>query len=139
MLNIHVTTLPLLDMRYPTLGDYVGTPDRRLIMVADLGDWRKEWLIHYHENIEQTLCFLAGISERDIKAFDEMFEEETRQGVHKPDDEPGDDPRAPYYSQHQYATKCEREICEKFFKMNWDEYMASIYKVYEETFFKEPK
>ena len=140
MLSIHIKSLPLVDMRYHTLGDFLGDENQRLIMVAETGDWRKEFLIAFHEQIEQSLCFLFGVSERDVKAFDEMFEKEVEQGLHSPDDEPGDDPRAPYFLFHQLATKLERELCEVGFKMKWDEdYMKPIYKLFEDTFYKEKR
>jgi hypothetical protein len=84
-LSIHVITIDGTDMRYPTVGDYIGTPNARVVMVAEMGDWRKELLVAVHEIIEQSLCFDRGISEKAITAFDKHFEA-TKGNTHE---EPG--------------------------------------------------
>jgi hypothetical protein len=50
------------------------------------------------------LCIDRGVSFKAIDRFDMNF---------KGDGEPGDDPRAPYYRQHQFATQIERLLAKE--------------------------
>jgi hypothetical protein len=51
-----------------------------------------------------------GIPDAAIDAFDIAFESEREQGRHADDAEPGDDARAPYYLEHQFASRIERAV-----------------------------
>lgn len=105
-----IQVVPLSLMRYRTLGDYYDSDAGRIFKVADLGNEDYEFLIAIHEQIEEYLTRKAGIRETDIADFDKHFEAERDIGLHKPEDEPGNDPRAPYRPQHRFAENIERLI-----------------------------
>lgn len=87
-------------------------------MVSDMGDWKKEALIAFHELAEVLMCTAAGISEPDIMAFDVEFEKNRKPGN---DDEPGDDPNAPYRKQHLIAEGLEKVLAAEM-GLDWKEY-----------------
>lgn len=78
-----------------------------------------------HEIIEQGLCREAGITHKEIDAFDKKFERERTKGKHKTDDEPGDDPRAPYRSQHLTATGIEKMLAAAM-GVDWKAYDKAV-------------
>lgn len=95
--------------RYPTVGDWrlvhgLGDQKILLISVSQLSDWRYEALIAIHELAEVLMCQQAGITQEVVDKFDKDFE-----AARPPDndDEPGDDPNAPYGKQHCIATGIE--------------------------------
>lgn len=91
-------------MRYHTCGDYFENRDGSwTIQVSDLGDWRSEVAVALHEFAELMICIDREIAEPDIMAFDVAFEADTLSIG-----EPGDDPDAPYYHEHQFAESIER-------------------------------
>ena len=71
--------------------------------------------------IEKELCRQRSISEPEITRFDVQFEEEREQGLHDPDEEPGDDLSAPYHREHVFATKLERMLAREM-GVDWDAY-----------------
>jgi hypothetical protein len=54
--------------------------------------------VAYHELGEALACIANGIDEEAVDKFDTHY---------KSDGEPGDDPRAPYSRQHNFASACE--------------------------------
>ena len=107
--------------RYPTLGDYIGHDRLRLIQVSEMGNPHYEFLVAYHELVEQALCLSRGVSEEAITAFDIEFEKLRERGEVGATDEPGNDPTAPYYQEHQEATRAEKAMCESL-GLSWDAY-----------------
>lgn len=65
-----------------------------------MSDRRYEFLVAMHEVIEAFLCKTRGVTQQRVDAFDT--------GPGKDLDEPGDDPRAPYFHEHQFASKIEK-------------------------------
>ena len=112
-------------MRYPTVGDYLYRPgiDLFRFIIAEM-DTEYQMLVFLHEYIEAMLCWQAGIKEEDITAFDIEFEKSGADG------EPGDCPDAPYYAQHQIATKFEKMFC-KNLKIKWKDYDKAINALFE--------
>jgi hypothetical protein len=132
MLKIRIETIPHDRHRYPTVGDYWDDPDGTLqLRVTDLGDRRLELLIALHELIECELCRQRGIAEPDIMAFDVAFEKEIEAGRRDDDEEPGDDPRAPYHREHVYATNIERMLAYEM-GVHWDDYGERLDELYAE-------
>lgn len=111
-LIIEIKTQPHPHHRYPTLGDYVGHERLRFIQVSEMGNCKYEFLIALHELIEQALQIERGIPEEAITKFDKEF---------KGEGEPGDDKSAPYYKEHQFATKIEKLVCEEL-GLDWNAY-----------------
>jgi hypothetical protein len=114
--------IPHSEQEYNTVGDYVYDGDSMEILVSDLGDWRYEYLIAYHELTEIALCKLAGVTLEVINEFDLVFTKNRPVGDSS---EPGDDPTAPYYQQHQIATQQEKYMAEQL-GVDWDEYDGKI-------------
>jgi hypothetical protein len=79
-----------------------GGRSRLEIHVSDTGDWRANQAIAVHELTEALLCLHRGISVEAVDAWDT--------GLGAALDEPGDDPRAPYYREHQAATVIEYQV-----------------------------
>lgn len=74
------------------------------IRVSELSDWRCEALVAVHELVELLLCRQRGITPEEVDAFDKEFEAKRQPGN---EDEPGDDPAAPYRKEHFFATNIE--------------------------------
>jgi hypothetical protein len=132
-MKIVMQDIPFEEMRYPTIGDYwddrFGKQQIEQYRVARLGDWKMEFLVLLHEFIESHLNRSQGISEPDVKKFDEMFEEEVKKGLQPADAEPGFDPRAPYRDNHSLADLIEVMVAYKM-GVNMDEYNAKLEEIW---------
>lgn len=125
-LQINFRIIPAPEHRYPTLGDYWQDADGVWqFRVSRMGNLFYEILVLIHELIEWAMCEAVGIPEPEIKDFDVRFEAERAAGKWVKDEEPGDDPRAPYRFQHQCATKTERFVA-KLFRVDWDDYENAV-------------
>ena len=114
---IEVKVIPHKDHRYPkTCGDWQFDGALLTVRVSDLGNWRMEYLIADHEVREALLCRSRGITEKQVDDFDITF---------KGAGEPGDDPRAPYYREHFFATSIERLTAAEL-GIDWIQYEAKI-------------
>lgn len=83
-------------MRQPGIGDWWFDGSVLHVRAIDNED---AFLVAVHELVEAWLCDQAGVDQKDVDAFDLAFEAEG----HDPEEEPGDDPRAPYRAQHRDA------------------------------------
>lgn len=115
-MEIWIKSIPLKELveRYgcESAGDYWRpTPNLLNVRAADTGNEDFNFLISLHELLEEILCTKRGIKETDIQAFDQMFDREQKEGLHPEDAEPGNDPRAPYYREHMFATAMETLMC----------------------------
>jgi hypothetical protein len=122
MLNITIKTIPNESQRYPTVGDWVWDGERLTIYVSDMGDWKAEFLVAYHELAEVMLCRDRGISQESVDAFDKAYEAKRPEGD---ESEPGDSPDAPYRKEHFFATNMERLMSEQL-GVNWQEYDSKV-------------
>lgn len=117
-----ISTIPHSWQEYPTVGNWASTKDGvGCIFVSEMGSDDYEFLVMIHELIEFHLCKKRGITDEAVSAFDINFEKEREKGVHSPDAEPGDSELAPYFNEHQFATKIERQLAEEL-GVNWDKY-----------------
>lgn len=123
-LKYNVQTIPHAAMRYETCGDWITSRAGSIgaVFISDLGNEDYEFLVGIHEQIEAYLCGKRGISEGKVTAFDVAYENERQEGD---DSEPGDDPKAPYFKEHQFATKIERLIAEEL-GVDWTAYEKAI-------------
>ncbi len=122
MINIRIKTIPEEEHRYPTTGDWWFNPDGSLdVVVTDSGRPDHEFLIAFHELVEVWLCRKRGITTEAVDAFDMEYEGNRKDGDVS---EPGDDPRAPYYHEHQFASGVERLMAAEL-GINWQEYEGS--------------
>lgn len=108
--------------RYASVGDWQWSKDNLLITVSDMGDWRYNFLVAFHEQIEVMLCKARNISQEDVDKFDIAYEAKRQD-----DDlsEPGDDITTPYYNEHQFATKLER-LMAKELGVDWETYDKAV-------------
>ncbi len=129
MLDIEIKTIPDNKQRYNTVGDYWKKEGKGIFHISDMNNWTHEILIAVHEIVEESLCRARGISNDAITTFDEQYENGRTYGVL---DEPGNDPKAPYYKEHQFATKIEKLFAEEL-GVNWEEYNNLIAKLDDPT------
>jgi hypothetical protein len=122
-MRISIEVIPHEAQRYSTVGDWTFDGNGDLtIRVSKLSDWKREALIAIHELVEVVLCKHAGIGQEAVDLFDAEFEKHRH-----PDneDEPGDEPSAPYVKQHCLATAVERMLAAEL-GVNWKEYEAEL-------------
>lgn len=125
-MKIVIETIPHEQHRYPAVGDYWVDKDGTIqVRVSKLSNWRMEVLIIIHELIELFLCRHEQISFKAIDRFDIAYEKVRKEGD---ESEPGDDPKAPYVSQHCIATGVERILC-ALFCISWKKYETELYKL----------
>lgn len=104
-MNITIKTIPHDKQRYPTCGDWWFDKSGDLqLRISDMGNPEYESLVALHELVEVMLCKKRGITAEQVDAFDMAFEKAREEGN---DDEPGDDPKAPYRKEHFFATNIE--------------------------------
>src|SRR2546430_2513030 len=116
---ITITVVPPAEMRYATVGDWQRKADRIVVTVAQSGDSRSDLLVGLHEAIEAVLCDAHNVTEKDVDAFDFGWKNDATY------DEPGDDPAAPYHSEHVLATIIERMIAREL-GMTWEEHSMAV-------------
>jgi hypothetical protein len=109
------------DQQRPEAGSTVGDwqfdgAGNLAIRVSDLGDPDYEFLIGLHELVEAWLCRKHGVRQEDVDAFDRQA------GIWV---EPGDQPSAPYYAEHQVATTIERMMSHAL-GVVWHEYEQAV-------------
>jgi hypothetical protein len=122
-MKIIIETIPHEDHRYSTVGDWFYDPDGTLrIKVSKLSDARLEKLIAIHELVEVLTCELDGVTAKQVDDFDKAFEANRAEGN---EDEPGDEPSAPYVKQHCLATGIER-ILAAAWGVEWKTYEQEL-------------
>lgn len=152
-----VTTVDHKNQRYPTTGDWHTEPEgdsvNLFVKVSKMGNWKYEFLVALHELIESAVCFDTSVSEDDVTAFDEAYEKARDNMANSSEEglaivmayrdhykcgcgitdisEPGDDEHAPYYLQHQFATRMELLMAGEL-HVDWDEYENANLALYEE-------
>lgn len=105
--KIVIEFIPHNKQRYETVGDWYYKKGVLHIKVSMMSDWRYEVLVAIHELAEVMLCRQRGIETAVVDRFDMEFERKRKPGN---EDEPGDDPRAPYRKEHFFATNIERQL-----------------------------
>ena len=143
-MKISIETIDHKDQPYDTCGDWrfedpAGKPISQAgamrheiggnghdcvlrIRVSKLGDWRYEMLVAVHELCETLMCMKDGVHVEKVDEFDKAFEAARAEGN---EDEPGDDPKAPYNRQHCIATAVERLMCAQL-GCDWKTYDAKV-------------
>lgn len=116
--------IPHDEQRYETCGDWkIADSGFISITVSAMPDTRSEFAVAIHELIESYLCKLREIPEEKVTEFDIAYE-----ASRKPEDatsEPGDSVDAPYWAEHQFATRIERLVCEEM-GLDWNEHEANV-------------
>jgi hypothetical protein len=126
-MRIVIETIPHAQQRYPTVGDWCIDPDGTWrIYVSELPEknallpQKFALLVAFHELVEMMLCQTHGITPTQVDAFD-MNWARTSPWIK----EPGDDPTAPYFKEHQTASLFERFLS-AVLEVDWDEYSAAV-------------
>jgi hypothetical protein len=121
MLNIQIKTIPHDQQRYDTVGDYwVDDAEGKLqIRVSDMGNWRYEALVAFHELAEYLMVTHQEIKIEEIDLFDMTYE--GARGVGDTQSEPGNSPDAPYHDAHLTATDLEVVLAMRL-GVDWNEY-----------------
>lgn len=118
-MNISIKIVEHSFQKYETCGNWGFDSNGDIwIEVSKLSDWRREILIAIHELCEVVMCKHNGVSQAQVDQFDLDFE------AHRPpdnEDEPGDDPNAPYFREHCIATGIERILAAEL-GVKWSEY-----------------
>lgn len=122
---INIRFIPHRDQRYPTVGDWFWRYSTLHVRVSDMDNIEYNILVAVHELVEAYLCRRAAVDEQDVTKFDIEFEERRERGEVPENAEPGDDPKAPYYTQHQVATRVEKFLADAL-GVNWEEYDAVV-------------
>lgn len=121
-----IFTIPHKFQAYSTVGNWQFTKDGTIVIfVSKLSDERFEMLIALHEFAEVLICKHRGITTKSVDAFDKAFE-----AARTPDneDEPGDEPSAPYVKEHCIATGIERIMAAEL-DVSWKEYEEELSKL----------
>lgn len=125
-MNINIKVIPHKQQRYPTCGDYwLDKKGVYQVRISKMSDWRYEFLITFHELFELAWVIFKKVPLRRIDEFDIEFEKRRVKGN---TDEPGDDPEAPYYEGHQWATVLEK-IAAGFLGVSWARYDKEVTKL----------
>jgi hypothetical protein len=130
-LQVLLVTLPQKQLRSaPDIGDWQVNVDGSpaVCSCADTGKDISNAAVLLHEFVEAFLCFLHGVKEEEVSAFDRAWFKEEEDGVEHLYDAPGEEPVAPYHLEHVEAEKFERafvELC----GMGWDEHEANCDEV----------
>jgi len=108
-MRINIEFIEPVEQRYPTCGDYwIDKNGDWQIRVSKMGDSRSEMAVAQHEQFEMAQAIQLGIPLESIDKFDIEFEQTRMPGD---ESEPGDDPKSPYFEQHQQATAVELIYC----------------------------
>lgn len=111
--------IPHKKQRYPSVGDYYKKNGELHVRVSKMNS-KHEFLVFIHELIEWFLINEKGISIKSIDDFDILYEE-----TKTDNSEPGNDPNAPYYDEHQFATLIEKLLADKL-GVNWLKYDENV-------------
>jgi hypothetical protein len=129
--------VPYSQMRYPSCGDWLATPEGLRIIAADTGSWRYNALVLLHEAVEALLCRWHGVTQAAVDKFD-MVDWPRIRGIGWSvgitpacraalnDNDPGAWPSAPYHSMHMTATRVERLAALALF-VRWNKYEAALH------------
>lgn len=123
-MKIIIETIPHEEQRYETIGDWMLNSEGDIkIHVSDMGEGKEnyEFLIALHELLEAKLCSEHAISGKEVDEFDMKFELDRESGKHSLEEEPGDDPQAPYKDEHFFATSIERLVAQAL-GVDWKQY-----------------
>lgn len=128
-MKINVETIPHSCQRYETVGDWTFEPDGTLnVNVSEMGNLPSnfhpgsedsEFLVAIHEIVEAYLCKKAGITVEEVDKFDIGYQI---------NQEPGNDPDAPYHIQHLIATSIEMMLCAAL-NLSWSEHEKRVNSV----------
>lgn len=108
-----IESIPHAQQAYPTCGDWRLDADGtlRIRVSEEMGD-DSCFLVALHEMFEWWLLHKKGVTVEQVDAYDIAYEKAHRkggtlEGERLDESEPGDDPTAPYHTEHVLATMVE--------------------------------
>ena len=114
---IMVSVVPHASQPYETAGEwYFGADGVLHVEVSDVGDDDCAALVAVHEIVEALACRKHGVSYESVCDFDR---------AHLNDDEPGANPKAPYFKEHAIADVVERLVATQL-GVVWRDYDTKI-------------
>ncbi len=126
-MRITIDFIPHLEQRYNTCGDWIfdrdGFGDDLTIRVSETGNWKWNVCIAIHELVEALACKANGVTQEQVDAFDLGW---------KPNfgfEEPGEDPRSPYFTEHSVASLIEKQMFDALIpdvSTEWELYEARL-------------
>lgn len=123
---------PVTELRFATLGDwYQDDSGFFTIEVAEMSNWKYEFLILLHELTEWAICQAEGISTRACDNFDEAWEESIDKGLVSIEKEAGFDRSCPYRKGHIWGARMERLFC-WLLGASWKDYTRSCNEALDE-------
>jgi hypothetical protein len=120
-MKIEIQTIPHKQQRYETPGDWFWKGDTLFIRTSELGDWRMSISTALHEMVEALLCKQRNIPVSLLDKFDKQYEIDRERGKYTLEQQPGEDPDAPYKREHFFADIVERLFCNEL-GVDWNEY-----------------
>lgn len=124
-MNIRIRSVPPHFIRAEQCGDWNYDSESIQVFVRNDIPPDSQFAVAIHEAVEAWRCRRDRITDDAVVEFDQQYEQERKEGKHKEDDEPGDDPRAPYREQHQAATHVEMAVCAGL-GITWKEHSLSV-------------
>lgn len=117
--GITISFIPHENQRYPTVGDWqINEKEVLHLRISELPDARMEFALVLHELTEALLCRIRGITPEAVDAWD-------IHGEGADLDDPGADPRAPYFNEHAFATHIEEAFVNEV-DVDWHEYETAL-------------
>lgn len=125
-MKIVIHSVPQENIRSNQSGDWwVHGNAQCTVHVLDTLSLHSQLAVAIHELIEGFLCREHLVTDEMVCRFDDQYEAEREQGKHKDEDEPGDDPAAPYRQEHMAATHVERAVCHAL-GLSWADHEQAI-------------
>jgi hypothetical protein len=122
-MKIVIEVIPHSSQRYPTVGDwYRDQEDTLHIKVSNMNNSKYEFLVAFHELIEEALCHDREIQQDIVDEYDKKYE------AARPENdisEPGDSKLAPYRKEHFFATSLERLMAAEL-GVDWSDYDEAV-------------
>lgn len=152
---VTIDTVEHSQQAYDTVGNwnFIAPSQATHIRVSNLPDRRFQILVALHELVEAEWCREHGVTPEEVTAFDEAFEKRRQEQIAEHERtlgrlisrrargapvkaakralrdwrerEPGDDPTAPYFEGHQFATKIEKQVAREL-GVDWKAYETAI-------------
>jgi hypothetical protein len=122
-MKIVIEVIPHSSQRYPTVGDwYRDQEDTLHIKVSNMNNSKYEFLVAFHELIEEALCHDREIQQDIVDEYDKKYEAARSENDTS---EPGDSKLAPYRKEHFFATSLERLMAAEL-GVDWSDYDEAV-------------
>lgn len=128
--HFDVGEIPHSENIVSTIGDWRGDNIRQLKVTISKMPGLLFWPVFFHEFTEIAVCEKDGVKPADCHAFDDLWEEEIKQGLHGPEEEAGFDPRCPYRLGHEWGAFMEKLMCQ-ILSIDFDKYCEFCEEIFK--------